>query len=204
MPTLFGVSLPEVDRRSKGLGASFSLSFEIGNLPDWKKLENLEEQFTEKYKILYKDLVAEIHKYLIRLTPLHTGELRGGWTAFLEKYRYSYARQLFEHSLYDAFKVGNATEEYKSYNPSQDAVDQGKRQSSLEDGLPGTTDVTVENQVHHGESLEFGTAKIQARHTTERALYRGEQWFTEHFNKWFKMINESGAIVDPPEVGEIQ
>lgn len=204
MPTLFGVTIPEIDRRTKGRGASFSLSFELVNIEEWKKFENLEKEFTEKYKILYKDLVAEIHKYLIRLTPLHTGELRGGWTAFLEKYRYSYASQLFEHSLYDSFKTSNLSEEHRTYQIDPDAVEKGKQQSTLEDGLPGVTDVTVENQVTHGEPMEFGTGKVQARHTTERALYRGEQWFTEHFNRWFKMINDNGGIVDPPEVGEIQ
>jgi hypothetical protein len=161
------------------------------------------DKFPEYYRQLFKSLVVEIHKYLIRITPMHTGKLRGGWTAFLDKYQINYTKQLLDTSLYNIFKRANVTPEYKQYQFNYGEVQKGKASSQLEDKLPMDTDVSIENQVEYKDHLDFGTTRISARHFTEIARYKGELWFTEHFQKWINKMNEAGAIVPPPDVKEI-
>jgi len=198
----FGVNIPSPNEQL-GKGGPLRISFSVDNPEQFKKFEESIPKFDEYYRQLYFNLVAEIHKYLLRLTPLHTGKLRGGWTAFLDKYRIDYSRQLFDTSLYNAFKKANKTPEYRTYQPDNMSVAAGKTLSKLEDKLPGDTDISVENQVDYKDFLEFGTSQIPGRHFTQQAVYKGEWLFDKYFEKWFKKMEDAGAIVEPPKVEEI-
>ena len=168
-----------------------------------KKLENSMKKFDQYYKKLYKDLVAVSHKYLIRVTPIHTGKLRGGWTAFLDKYQIDYSKQLYDTSLYSDWKKANRTEEYRSYAFDSTEVEAGKSFSKLEDALPRTTEVAIENTVEYKDAMDFGTAKVPGRHFTDIALYKAEHWFEKYFTEWMARMEKAGAIVPPPAVDEI-
>jgi hypothetical protein len=179
------------------------LSISVANPKQVKDLEKSLAKFGEYYRKLYKDLVGVCHKYLIRVTPLHTGKLRGGWTAYLDKYQIDYSKQIFDTSLYGAWKKGNKTEEYRSYAPDSTQVAEGKAFSQLEDGLPKTTEVAIENTVPYKDAMDFGTGSIPGRHFTDIALYKAEHWFEKYFSQWLARMEKAGAVVPPPEVQEI-
>ena len=181
----------------------FGIGVELVNPEEAQQLFDIERTFKEFHQQLFLNLVFEIHKYLIRVTPLHTGKLRGGWTGVLDKYQQDYSRQLQDHSLYDSFKETNVTPEHKVYRFDSNAVEEGKSSSSVEDNLPNETDITIDNQVEYGFRLDDGTSKIHARRFTEVARYKGELWFEEHYKEWLEKISAAGAVVPPPDVKEI-
>jgi len=201
--TVFGVNILSESEQIKGQSGAFKVSFTIENLKEVKEAEKFQEKFDKFYKQLYLDLVLEIHKYLIRVTPLHTGKLRGGWTAFLDKHQADYSKAMKDTSLYQIYKSMNITPEHREYQFSSDAVQQGKAESHLEDKLPVDTDVAIDNQVEYKDHLDFGTTKITARHFTDAARYKGEYAFELYFTKWLKNLQDKGAIVPPPKVEEI-
>jgi len=198
---LFGIRVPTAEEQ---LGSGdVRLTVSVVNPKEVKKIEDSLKKFDEYYRKLYKDLVGACHKYLIRVTPLHTGKLRGGWTAYLDKYQIDYSKQIFDTSLYGTWKKANKTEEYRSYAPDSTKVDEGKAFSHLEDSLPRITDVAIENQVEYKDSMDFGTAKIPGRHFTDIALYKSEHWFEKYFSQWLAQMEKAGLVVPPPEVQEI-
>jgi hypothetical protein len=199
---LFGISLATENEQLGGAG-TLKFAVTIENIQEAKKYEKLADQFDKYYKKLYLDIVVEIHKYLIRLTPLHTGKLRGGWTALLDKYQRDYSKQISDTSLYNVFKTANITPDYKTYQFDSGAVQKGKAQSFLEDKMPSDTDISIDNQVEYRDYLDSGTSKIPARHFVESARYKGELWFNQYFDLWFKKMEAAGAIVVPPKVEEI-
>lgn len=199
---VFGVTILSPQEQTSP-NAPFSTTLEITNLDEVKAAEKQRGEFERLLRILYLDLVTEIHKYLIRLTPVHTGRLRGGWTAILDKYQKDYSRQITDTSLYDVYKRANTTKEYKDYNIDESAIEDGKRLSEGEDGLPGQLEVSVVNNVPYKDALDFGTSKIDGRHFTDRAQYRGEEFFRQQLEAWLSKISKAGAIVPPDEVPEI-
>lgn len=203
---LFGVRVPtkseQEQQQSKGI-MGLGVTITVDNPNEVKKLEGGFKKLDEYKVSLFKDLVGAIHKYLIRLTPLHTGKLRGGWLAFLDKYQVDYSKQLYDTSLYGAWKKGNKTEAYRSYAPDSAKVEEGKAMSRLEDGLPKETQVYLENTVEYKDAMDFGTSKVQGRHFTDIALYKGEHWFEKYFTQWFDRMSKAGAIVPPPKVEDI-
>lgn len=201
--TIFGINILTEDEQTAGQSGPFRVSFTIDNIKEVKEAEKFQEKFDKFYKQLYLDLVIEIHKYLIRLTPLHTGKLRGGWTAFLDKHQADYSKQIKDTSLYQIYKSLNITPEYRQYAFSPEAVEKGKSESHLEDKLPVDTDVSIDNQVEYKDYLDYGTTKISPRHFTDLAKYKGELVFEIYFNRWLKTLQEKGAIVPPPKVEEI-
>lgn len=200
--TFFGVELLNENEQAPS-GSPLRIFITLENPKEVKKGEKFEENLKKLYNKFFIQTVGEIHKYLIRLTPIHTGKLRGGWTAFLDKYRIDYSKQIFDTSLYDTFKRANKTEAYKDYAFDQGAVNEGKALSKLEDQLPDITDVSISNTVDYSDALDFGTSTIPARHFTIQARYKGEFWFEEQFDKWIQKIAAAGALVDPPEAEEI-
>lgn len=198
----FGINILSESEQS-GQGSAFSVAFTIENPKEVKKSEKLLQKFDRLYKELFVNLVGEIHKYLIRITPIHTGKLRGGWTAFLNKHQIDYIKQLYDTTLYDAYKKANISLEHRDYKVDSASVEAGKGMSSLEDKLPGDTDVAVDNKVPYKDYMDFGTSTIPGRHFTDLARYKGELWFQIYFNEWFKRMEKAGAIVEPPKVSEI-
>ena len=200
--TLFGARiLTASEQRETNGNLRFTVSVE--NPEKVKEIEKSFAKFDEYYKKLYKDLVGASHKYLIRVTPLHTGKLRGGWTAFLDKYQIDYSRQLYDTTLYDTWKRGNKTEGYRNYAPDSSQVAAGKGLSHLEDSLPSSTNISIENAVEYKDDMDFGTRFVPGRHFTDIALYKAEHWFDKHFSQWLAKMEKAGAIVPPPKVEEI-
>lgn len=198
---LFGVKVPTAAEQANT--GTLRLTVSVENPKKIKELEDSLKKFDEYYRKLYKDLVGACHKYLIRVTPIHSGKLRGGWTSYLDKYQIDYSKQLYDTSLYGSWKKSNKTEEYRSYKFDSTKVDEGKGFSRLEDGLPRITEVSIENQVEYKDSMDFGTATVPGRHFTDIALYKSEHWFEKYFKQWLASMEKAGAVVPPPEVQEI-
>ena len=198
---LFGIRVPTA---AEQLGSgTVHLTVSVGNPKEVKEIEDSFKKFDEYYRKLYKDLVGACHRYLIRVTPLHTGKLRGGWTSYLDKYQMDYSKQIFDTSLYGTWKKSNKTEEYRSYAMDSTKVDEGKAFSRLEDNLPKITDVSIENLVEYKDSMDFGTSKVPGRHFTDVALYKSEHWFEKYFSQWLAKMEKAGLVVPPPVVDEI-
>jgi len=201
--SFFGVNILTT-KEQLGSRPVFGVSVEIGNKAEVKQAENFEKDFERYNAMFFTSLVGEVHKYLIRLTPIHSGKLRGGWTAFLDKHQIDYTKQIRDTSLYDAWKATNITTEHKYYAFNSQKIEEGKDLSVSEDKLPTMTDVTLLNFVPYKDFLEFGTNKIQGRHFSELARYRGEEHFTKNYEAWFSKLQQAGKIVRPPKVGEIK
>jgi len=201
--TIFNVRVSSMSEQIASQKGGLRFAITVERPEELKKFEKSLKKFDEYYKRLYKDLVGVCHKYLIRLTPLHTGKLRGGWTAFLDKYQIDYSKQLYDTSLYSSWKKANKTPEYREYAPDSSKVSEGKALSHAEDALPQNTVVSIENQVDYKDSMDFGTSKIPGRHFTDQALYKSEHWFEKYFTLWLAKMEKAGAIVPPPTVEEI-
>ena len=158
-------------------------------LDQWLRLK---EDYKREAKALFLQTVFQIHKYLIRVSPDDTGELKGGWTSILSKYNQDFSMEVQDYTLYDSWKQQNKTQRGREYHFSMDQVMKGASQSRFEES---EFDITVINNVPHAEYLEFGTSKIQGRLTTELARYKGEYWFNEIFNEWFEEIAREEKIV---------
>ena len=169
---------------------TFTISIENPEL--LKEWYHMKEDYQREAKALFLQTVFQIHKYLIRISPLDTGEIRGGWTGILNKYNIDYSAQLFDKSLYDTWKQENKTPEGRTYHDAMAQVMKGAAQSHFEDK---PLDITIYNEVPHAIYLEDGTSKIQGRHTTEFVKYKGEYYFNEIFNQWFESLNKAGKIV---------
>jgi hypothetical protein len=202
MNQFFGVNILN-ESEQIGHRGSFRVSFSIGNPKEVKEAEKLQETFDKYYKKLYFDLVTEIHKYMIRITPAHTGQLRGGWTAFLNKHQIDYTKQMYDTSLYDSFKNGNFTPESKIYQFDSASIEMGKSKASVEDKFPADTDVSISNGVEYKDYMDYGTSKIAGRHFTDLARYKGEFLFEQQFNRWLNKMEKAGAVVPADEVPEI-
>ena len=183
---------------------SIGITLKVENLKQFSNdIQGSDKKFSEFYKKLYLEITLEIHKYLIRLTPAHTGKLRGGWTGILDKYRKDYTRQMQDTSLYDSFKKANKTPEHRVYSFNSGAIKEGQSLSQYKDGLPKETQISITNNVPYKDIHEFGTNKIPGKQFTLRALYKGELWFEREFSKWLDKISKAGAVVPPDPVPEI-
>ena len=176
-----GIPIPRV-----GIRNVFTVELEILNPEVLKKFDELGREFERELAKAFKELVFDVHKYLIRITPIDTGELRGGWTAFLDSQRISYSQQIFDTSV--AIKARN-----RPYRPSAAAVQKGRANSRYE--FPNPLNVTLINQVPHAFYLEHGTARIQGRNFTALARYKAELRFNSVLGEWFKQIADAGEIV---------
>lgn len=183
--------LPGPKPRLGDIANSFQVDIEIKNLEAFnKQIEDLAD-FERRYYGLFQDFVFQMHRYLIRLTPLDTGELRGGWTAYLNKYNEDFTKQILDASLYDDWKSSNITEEGRKYHVDFGKIREGMSQSVVEE----TKDtVILINPVAHGEYLEFGTSKIQGRHFTELARYKAEFWYKTIFNNFLNAFAKEGKL----------
>lgn len=173
----------------------FTVSVKIENEERLRELLSLEKDFSQNMNSLFYTFIFRIHRYLIQVTPLDTGELRGGWTSILNKYSKDYSAQIFDVTYTDDLKVQNKTKEGKEYHfQGYTDVVKGSTQSTFEE-LP--FDVTIINSVPHGEYMEHGTSKIQARNFTANAMYKGEQDFSRLCELWFGQMAEEEKVVDP-------
>jgi len=168
----------------------FNIFIQIPNPIAWDEFSNLGFLFNAYYPKMFRDCVLETHRYLIRTTPIDTGRLRGGWTAYLDKYQADYAMAFMDTSLIET----------KSSILSSAAIQEGKALSQVAES---GQDVTLTNNVDYGGYVEFGTSRMQGRHFTVRAMYKGEHVIANAFDKWFKECNSAGALVEPKKVEEV-
>ena len=197
---IFGVNVPSEDEIISAQRRSpFKISFTLANPKEVKDIEDSFNKLTDFQLELFRNLVFEIHKYLIRLTPMDTGRLRGGWTGILNKYQEDYSRQIRDTSLYDVFKNLNITPHHKEYHFDPTAVLEGAGESQIEDKTPNQQEIAIDNKVPYKDFLDFG----RGVHFTTRARYVGELWFTRHYNRWLAAMEEEGKVVAPPSVEEI-
>jgi len=174
-------------------GGAFRVSLTIENPELIKQWFDMKDEFTKRAEAVFLRYVFQVHKYLIRLTPVDGGELRGGWTSILDKYSQSYDRQFFDTALYDPWKAANKTPYFQEYHWDPSLIAKGKTESEFQDN---PFNVILINNVPHGEYLEFGTSLIQGRHFLELSRYKAELWFPVIFESWFKKISQEGKVVD--------
>lgn len=152
-------------------------------------LENFKElgtNFEKELEKTFKHLLFDTNKYLIRVTPIDTGELRGGWTSFLDAEQEDYTRQIFDTSL--AIKARG-----RKFHITPEGIQKGKALSTWE--LPNPLTFTLINNVPHGFHLEHGTSKIRGRNFLALTRYKAEIRFTFIFNEWFREIERAGKLV---------
>lgn len=197
---LFGVNVRSgSEQLSAQVQSPLKTTLTIENSKQVKEAEKTLQTFNRFSVTLFRNVVFEIHRYLIRVSPMHTGKFRGGWTGFLDKFQKDYSRQMFDTSLYDAIKKGNITPEHREYKIDTGAIGAGKAFSTVEDKTPGELVVTIENKAPYGNYLEFE----KGGHFASRTRYIGELWIQRHFELWLESISKAGVIVPPPEVEEI-
>ena len=173
--------------------APFSISVIIDNPELLQEALNADAEFKKGVEKTFLNTVFEIHKYLIRVTPIDTGQLRGGWTSFLDKFNEDYSQQLYDIALADKAPG-------REYHISPEGVQEGKGHSSFE--FPAPLDVTLTNSVPYGIFLEEGTSRLAARNFVELAKYKGEFWFQKLMEDWFSQIANAGKVVQPGDSGE--
>lgn len=181
------------------MATKFEVKMSVENEERLNEVLRMDKDFIRRAQGLFLDITFQVHKYLIRVTPLDTGELRGGWTSILNKYSQDYSRQILDKSLYDDWKQSNKTPEGREYHFDPSMVLKGAGQSAFED-LP--FDVTVINSVPQGEYMEYGAGGRQGLHTTEFARYKGELALNTAFEKWFEAIAQAESITDPGDIGQ--
>jgi len=169
---------------------SFSMRIEIIDPDEWNKYLDLTSQFNEKYGKLFREVVYQAHKYLIRVTPMDSGRLRGGWTAVLNRHRIDYSMAFMDTSLIET----------KSTIIDPSAIMEGVALSSA---LDTPLDVTVINNVPYAQYLEFGTSKMQGKHFTQRAMYKSEHIMKQALEDWFKEIAVNGNIIEPKPIEDV-
>ena len=196
MPNKEG-SFKEVNQLADSIPkGEFTVTIRVVNPDKWDRFLDIENAFMAKFKELFMNCVFETHRYLIRITPMRTGRLRGGWVSILDKYNQDYTRAFYDVSLLhipsDSPGVLDAQ-----------AIMDGVRNSSFLDLYPDKLDVTLINQVSYGEYVEWGTSKMEGQNFTNRAMYKAEHIIAEAFDKWLKDITNAGDIVEPRPVEEV-
>ena len=172
-----------------GRDRKWNLTITIINPDVWKEFSELSPTFLEYCKVLFKDIVFESHRYLIRVTPMLTGRLRGGWTAILNKYNVDYAAAFMDVSL-----VTGHNEPL-----SQEAIKEGMALSQYIDEMD-KMDVTIINGVEYAEYVEFGTSMMEGRYYTTKAMYKAEHIMQQAFSAWFRKMTEQQRVVLPDPI----
>lgn len=170
---------------------NFSLTITINNPKQWDMWENISSIFMDNFKTMFKYAVFDANKYLIRLTPLMSGRLRGGWTALLNKYNIDYSAAFMDVTL-----VTGHNEPLNS-----EAIMEGIALSSFID-----TDfmVTLVNGVPYADYVETGTSKMEGQHFTLKAMYKSELIIKKYAEEWFRQCSEKSEIVAPKQTEEVQ
>lgn len=175
-------------------GGKFQVSITIDNpelLNTWLRLG---DTFGVEIEKLTSNFIFEVHKYLMRVTPIDTGELRGGWTAYLDAHNIDYARQILDTSI--AEKAPG-----RDYHISPDGIQIGQSFSNY--SAPTSLDVTIINNVPYGYFLETGTSKIPARNFVELTKFKAELLGEKVFKEWFEKISKADDVVPADQVEEI-
>lgn len=168
----------------------FTIDIKFSPPEAWNEWLKAGDLFTDYYKIMFKECVYQIHKYLIRVTPMQTGRLRGGWTGILNKYGIDYSAAMADTSLLDHFvdKVDSI------------AIAEGMGLSNF---IDEDLCVSIINNVFYGEHVEFGTSKMEGQAFTEKARYKGEYIFKKAMDDWFAEMTAKQEVTKPPILEEV-
>lgn len=169
-----------------GAPETFRVSVTIVNPEILDNFVELGEEFEAELENAFKELIIDTNKYLIRVTPVDTGELRGGWTAFLDSENEDYSRQIRDTSI--AIKALG-----RKFNISPKGIAKGQAQSNFL--FPTPLNWTIINNVEHGFLLEHGSSKIQGRNFVSLTRYKAELRFNTILLEWFEEIARTGKIV---------
>lgn len=175
-------------------GGFFSVFIQVVKPEVLQEWLHLGEDFQAHFDRLFGDFIFEVHKYLIRITPIDTGQLRGGWTAWLDRHNVDYARQLWDISI--AEKAPG-----RDYHFDPAAIEEGKGYSQFE--APSVRDITIINSVPYGIFLELGTSKLSARNFVELTRFKAEAHFGQVLVDWLRQIEAAGKVIEPKPVEEI-
>jgi len=175
-------------------GGEFQATIRIENPEVLRQWLAMGDDFTAHFEKFFGDFIFEVHKYLIRVSPIDTGMLRGGWASWLDKNNIDYSRQLYDTSI--AEKAPG-----RDYHFDPAAVEEGKAYSTFE--APNPLDITILNTVPYGIFLEVGTSKIPARNFVELTRFKAESWAERLFHAWAKKIYDAGEMVAPDTAEEI-
>jgi hypothetical protein len=174
-----------------GKDKNFSLTITINTPEKWDRWENATSIFMENFKLLFRYAVFDANKYLIRATPMLSGRLRGGWTAYLNKYNVDYSAAFMDVTL-----VTGHNEPL-----SEEAIREGMALSSYID-----TEflVSLVNGVEYADYVETGTSKMEGQHFTARTMYKSEYIIKRYVEEWVQRCSEQGEIVVPVQGEEVQ
>lgn len=167
----------------------FSIVIVVSEPERWNKYLDMSPKFKAGYDKIFKDTVIEGHKYLIRITPVETGRLRGGWTAYLDSKRVDYAAAFMDASLVDI----------RNFDLDPIAISEGKALSSFSESVD---QITIVNSVPYGSYLEDGTSRIAARHFTKKAVYKIENIFAKKVQAWVNECSDAGEFTLPKSKDE--
>ena len=170
------------------------VTLELANPEIVEKIKTLGDTFEREAQKTFLGFIFEVHKYLIRVTPIDTGELRGGWTAFLDKNNVDYARQIYDISIADKAPG-------RDYHISEIGIQEGKGLSQFE--APNPFDITIINSVPYALYLEEGTSRMAGRNFVALTRYKAELLYQKVFDAWFRKIQTADDILpadDPEEI----
>lgn len=145
-------------------------------LNDWLGIGANIEKDVER---LFSAFLLEVNRYLIRITPLDTGMLRGGWTAYLDSANADYQPELYDTSI--AEKAPG-----RFYHLDPEDVAKGKTFSRFEQ--PNKLEFTLINEVPYGFYLEYGTSAIPARNFVTKTQYKAVTLFDQYLTFWFNGV----------------
>src|SRR3989304_2921223 len=175
-------------------GGEFQATIRIENPEVLRQWLAMGDDFTAHFEKFFGDFIFEVHKYLIRVSPIDTGMLRGGWAAWLDKNNVDYSRQLYDISIAE-----KAPGRDYHFDPAE--VERGKTESTFE--APTPPDLTIFNNVPYGYYLEVGTSRISSRNFVELTRFKAESWGERLFEAWMKKIHDAEKIVEPDSPEEI-
>jgi len=169
-------------------GSEFTVHITLDNPEVWDEWLNCPGLFMKYWEDYFREIVFECHRYLIRVTPISTGRLRAGWTGILNKYNQDYQAEMMDTSL---------VEYVRDYKPNLEAQVEGL---SLSQYVDEAFIKTLINNVPYGEYNEWGTSIIAGQFFTHKAMFKSEQIFKDAVENWYKLLTETGRVVEPPPV----
>ncbi len=155
----------------------------------FKYFDGLHLKFERAALMIHRKTVFEILIYLIRLTPVVTGRLRGSWTPFLDKYgkQSFYARYLNDRALSGGRPktiTGRAMATLGGV-VGMSAVDEGKRLGFYLDNALLTT---------VGSNVVYAGSVNQKSHYLDKTVAQAQTLINKNFESFLEASRKAGWI----------
>ncbi len=161
----------------------------MGEIAKW--FDGQHVKFERAALMVHRKTVFEILIYLIRLTPVVTGRLRGSWTPFLDKYgkQSFYARYLNDRSLAGGRPktIGGQVMATLGGVLGMSAVAQGKRLGFFMDNALLTT---------VGSNVVYGAKVDESSHYMTKTAAQAQLLINQNFENFVEASTKSGWIPD--------